>query len=46
MQSVRTAINKLKGLDQLPQKDLIDVSKAIEEFNYDLAKEIRARHDS
>ena len=46
MQSVRTAINKLKGLDQLPQKDLVDVSKAIEEFDCVLAKEIRARHDS
>ena len=46
MQSVRTAINKLKGLDQLPQKDLVDISKVIEEFNCDLAKEIRARHDS
>ena len=46
MQSVRTAINKLKVLDQLPQKDLVDISKVIEEFNCDLAKEIRARYDS
>lgn len=46
MQSVRTAINKLNALDNPPQKDVVEISKAIEVFNSDLAKEIRARHDA
>lgn len=45
VESIRTAINKLNKLEQTPQSDLKAITKAIEVFNPDLARDIRGRDE-